>query len=96
MPTSASTVEDALENALPYISAVDLIVFKMNCCSMRPSASKRRRDADDAERLLNKEAALSPLVLTSSQKSIVEPRIGDMVRHGTKPENWWRHKLGLA
>lgn len=95
MPAAARKLKDIPKGTVPYISIVDLIVFKINSCGLRAQGSKKRRDALDAGNLLDKETQASPLSLTSAQKAIVEPCIVDVVAHGGHSEKWWRERLGL-
>lgn len=95
LPSSAKKLRSIAEGEVPYISATDLIVFKINSCGMRAQASKKRLDAADARNLLEKQTAYSALSLTSAQRVVVESGIADVVEHGTKSEAWWRAKLGL-
>lgn len=95
MPPAAKKLLDIPKGAVPYIAAIDLIVFKINSCGLRAQGSKKRRDATDAETLLEKVIQSAPLSLSPQQKSIVEPCLADMVAHGSHAEEWWRTYLGL-
>jgi len=95
MPAAAVKLRDLPAGAIPWISATDLVVFKMNSCGLRAQPSKRRTDATDAQTLLEKLTVHGPLSLTASQRAIVEPCIKDVVAHGSKTETWWRQRLGL-
>lgn len=95
MPNAAKKVQDIPDGTVPHISVIDLIVFKINSCGLRAQDSKKRRDALDAEALLEKETRVSPLSLTKEQKRIVELCIPDVVAHGGQSEEWWRSRLDL-
>ncbi|KIX02795.1 uncharacterized protein Z518_08737 [Rhinocladiella mackenziei CBS 650.93] len=95
MPATAAKLRDLTAGAIPYISATDLVVFKMNSCGLRPQTSKKRTDAADAQALLEKLTVQASLKLTNAQKAIVEPSVDDVVAHGTKTMMWWREHLGL-
>jgi hypothetical protein len=95
MPDAAQMLRHIPPDTIPYISAVDLIIFKINSCGLRAQIAKRQIDALDAEALLEQETALSPLSLSTGQREIVEPCIADVVTNGTKHETWWRQRLGL-
>ena len=95
MPTAARAIKDTPSNFIPYISPTDLIVFKINSCGLRATVPKKRRDASDAEVMLENETRTSPLSLTSAQTAIVEPCIRGVVAHGNQTENWWRQRLGM-
>jgi len=94
MPSDAQRLSQIPAGTVPYISQTDLVVFKINSCGLRAQGSKKRTDAADAVALLQNMP--SPLRLTAEQQAIVEPSIRDVVTHGTKTEDWWRHCLGLA
>lgn len=95
MPLNAVKLKDLPVNTIPYISVVDLIVFKIHTCGLRAQPAKRRIDAGDAEALLSKVAAKSPLKLTDRQKNQVEPCIADVIKNGSHDETWWRQRLGI-
>jgi hypothetical protein len=97
MPDAAQELRDIPLNTVPYISAVDLIIFKIHSCGLRAQPAKKRTDAFDAEALLRQlgVTAQSPLSLTTDQQGIVEPCITDVVANGTKDETWWKQRLGL-
>ncbi|KAM3451505.1 hypothetical protein NHJ6243_009579 [Beauveria neobassiana] len=52
VPPTAIPISDVQPGFLPYISELDLLVFKINCCGLRPTAVKKIRDANDARTLL--------------------------------------------
>ncbi|MCJ1401157.1 hypothetical protein MMC11_004369 [Xylographa trunciseda] len=95
MPAAAAELRDLPAGAIPYISATDLVVFKMNSCGLRAQTSKKRTDAADAQVLLERLTVHASLNLTDAQRAIVEPCIKDVVAHGTKTKGWWRERLGL-
>ena len=95
MPAAAAKLRDLPAGATPYISAIDLVVFKINSCGLRAQMSKKRTDAADAQALLDRLSGQAPLSLTNAQKAAVEQGINDVVTHGTKTKEWWREKLGL-
>ncbi|KAL8923936.1 MAG: hypothetical protein Q9208_004373 [Pyrenodesmia sp. 3 TL-2023] len=95
LPAAARTIKDTPANFIPYISPIDLVVFKMHCCRLRAKAAKRRTDAGDAEAVLESETRDSALDLTSAQKAIVKPCIADMIKYGTRSVEWWKQRLGM-
>jgi len=95
MPAAATRLRDLPSGAAPYISGIDLVVFKINSCGLRAQTSKKRIDAVDTQDLLARLTSHAPLNLTNIQKSAVEQGINDVVTHGTKTKAWWREKLGL-
>jgi len=94
MPSAAQRLSQIPAGTVPFISQTDLVVFKVNSCGLRAQGSKKRTDAADAVALLGNMP--SPLRLTAEQQAIVEPCIRDVATHGTKTEDWWRQRLGLA
>lgn len=94
MPAAARKLRDVPAGSVPYIGMIDLVVFKIHSCGLRAEASKKRRDADDAENLADA-IQTTPLGLSVEQKAIVEPLISDVVAHGKRSERWWRSQLGL-
>ncbi|KAF4627030.1 hypothetical protein G7Y89_g11129 [Cudoniella acicularis] len=95
LPPAAKVVSTIVDGVVPYISPVDLIVFKINSCGLRAENTKRRRDAADAAVLLDEETQSGPLNLTAQQKSTVEMGLIDVVNVSGKSENWWKQRLGL-
>lgn len=95
MPAAAMTIKDTPANFIPYMSSTDLIIFKINCCGLRATVTKKRSDAGDAEAMLENETHDSPLSLTDDQQAILEPCIADVVAHGTRSEQWWRQRLDM-
>lgn len=95
MPAAAVKLRDLPAGAIPWISATDLVVFKINSCGLRAQTSKKRTDAADAQALLEKLTVHGSLNLTAAQRAIVELCIQDVVAHGTKSKAWWRQRLGL-
>ncbi len=88
MPAAAAKLSDLPAGAIPYISATDLVVFKMKSCGLRAQISKKRTDAADAQALLEGLTVHASLNLTDAQRVIVEPCIKDVVAHGTKTKAW--------
>ncbi|KAF2230122.1 hypothetical protein EV356DRAFT_580299 [Viridothelium virens] len=95
MPSAAEKLKDIPDGTVPYISPIDLIIFKINSCGLRAQLTKRVTDASDAETLLEMETSRSPLSLTATQQATVEACIADVVTHGSMTEEWWRERLGL-
>lgn len=85
------------QGEVPYISVLDLIIFKIFSCGMRAQAKKRLLDATDAESLVLYQIKNegSGIKLNAKQKEMVEPYIMDVVENGEKTEKWWRENLGL-
>lgn len=94
MPSEARALSQIPAGHVPFISQIDLLIFKINSCGLRAQVAKKRIDARDAQHLL--QDMTPPLRLTASQLAIVEPCITDVVAHGTKSQDWWKQRLGLA
>nr|POF00351.1 hypothetical protein CFP56_77325 [Quercus suber] len=95
LPVNAVKLKDLPENTVPYISAFDLILFKIHSCGLRAQLGKRIMDAQDAESLISSAAVTLPLTLTQWQKDQMEPCIADLVSYGSKNATWWRQHLGM-
>lgn len=80
---------------LPYISLVDLIVFKMDACGLRDSVQSRQQEARDAAALLGLAAEHSALDLNADQARVVEECLADVLRHSApdKQKAWWQTRL---
>lgn len=96
MPEAATRVRDIPPGVVPYISATDVVVFKIFSCGLRAQQSKKRTDAVDASDLLGHMTENSPLTLTSIQRQFVEEGIMDVVTQSDWPEAWWRERLGMS
>lgn len=94
MPSTAQVLSQIPTGHVPYISKIDLLVFKINSCGLRAQIAKKRIDARDATALLSE--MTTPIRLTAQQVAIVEPCIRDVVAYGTKSEDWWKQCLGLS
>lgn len=94
VPDAARPV-NSISGALPYISPVDLLVFKINSCGLRPTGSKKTRDAADAVVLLTRLSHNGPLTLTTNQKNATTQGLKDVVQWSGRDEGWWKSKLGL-
>ncbi|KAG6032240.1 hypothetical protein E4U41_007280 [Claviceps citrina] len=94
-PEAAIKLKDVAKGEVPYISPIDLIVFKIFSCGMRAQIPKRNLDATDALNLVIHEAQRSKIRLSLEQRKLIEPYIMDVVEYGGMPEDWWRTQLGL-
>ncbi|KAH8665289.1 hypothetical protein BGZ60DRAFT_565429 [Tricladium varicosporioides] len=94
IPSTAQSLSQIPAGKVPFISQIDLLIVKLNSCGLWAQDAKKRVDALDAMSLLRDMA--TPLHLTAEQLAIVEPCIKDVVAHGTKTEDWWKQRLGLA
>ncbi|PMB65175.1 hypothetical protein BM221_008531 [Beauveria bassiana] len=81
---------------LPYISELDLLVFKINCCGLRSTAVKKIRDAKDARILLEDIRSQGSISLSPLQKNAVLAGLEDVVKLTRGGDMaWWKSQLGL-
>ncbi|KAJ5102016.1 hypothetical protein NUU61_004238 [Penicillium alfredii] len=95
VPSAALPVSAVRRNALPYISELDLLVFKINSCGLRPTAGKKIRDANDAVEVTEHLSSKGPIVLSSFQKNAVLQGLNDAIQLSGHDRAWWMAKLGL-
>lgn len=95
LPTSARLVRNIPPGDVPYISLVDLIVFKIDSCGLRRSLVPRMRDALDAAALLEHAARHQPLQLNYRKERLVRRGLPDVVEYGGRGPGWWHRRLGL-
>ncbi|CDM27591.1 hypothetical protein CBS147339_4196 [Penicillium roqueforti] len=95
VPSAAVPISAARSNALPYISKLDLLVFKINCCGLRPTPAKKLRDATDARTLAEDLCSRGSINLTSAQKIAVLQGLDDVAQLSRRDKSWWVAKLAL-
>lgn len=95
VPSAAIPISTVRPNALPYISELDLLVFKINSCGLRPTQGKKLRDATDALELIEDLNSKGSIVLSVSQKNAVTQCLDDLARVSGKDKAWWIAKLAL-
>ncbi|KAJ6090446.1 hypothetical protein N7486_009261 [Penicillium sp. IBT 16267x] len=95
VPSAAIPILTVRPNALPYISELDLLIFKINSCGLRPTPGKKLRDATDALELLEDLNSKGPIVLSVSQKNVILQCLDDVARMSGKDKAWWIAKLAL-
>lgn len=95
VPSAAVPISAARSNALPYISEIDLLVFKINCCGLRPTPAKKLRDATDARTLAEDLCSRGSINLTSAQKIAVLQGLDDVAQLSRRDKSWWVAKLAL-
>ncbi|KAI3283598.1 hypothetical protein NUH16_011173 [Penicillium rubens] len=95
VPSAAVPISAARSNALPYISEIDLLVFKINCCGLRPTPAKKLRDATDARTLAEDLCSRGSINLTPAQKSAVLQGLDDVAQLSRRDKSWWMAKLAL-
>lgn len=91
------TLRTILNGSVPYVSAVDLVTFKIFCCGERALIFKKSCDAFDARDLLKNETETRgrPLVLGEEQKRAIMTGLPDVILHTGIEESWWKERLGL-
>ncbi|EKV07087.1 hypothetical protein Pdw03_3938 [Penicillium digitatum] len=95
IPSAAVPISAARLNALPYISELNLLVFKINCCGLRPTPAKKLRDATDARTLAEDLCSRGSINLTPAQKSAVLQGLDDVAHLSRRDKSWWMAKLAL-
>lgn len=97
LPGAAKLVHEVtpLPANLPYVSLVDLIVFKMDACGLRDSAQSKQQEARDAAALLELATEHSALSLNKDQARVVEESLADVLRNSApdKQKGWWQTRL---
>ena len=81
---------------LPYISLVDLVVFKMDACGLRDSPVSKQHEVRDAAALLELATKHSALSLNDDQTRVVEESLADVLRHAAPDKQtkaWWQARL---
>lgn len=81
---------------LPYISLVDLIVFKMDACGLRDSPQSKQNEVRHAAALLELATEHSALTLNDDQARMVEESLADVLRHAAPDKQskaWWQSRL---
>ncbi|KAE8371069.1 hypothetical protein BDV26DRAFT_149522 [Aspergillus bertholletiae] len=96
LPSAAVPISAVRPGSLPYISEIDLLIFKINSCGLRPTPAKKLRDATDARSLADDLSSKGLIVLSSTQKSAVLQGLDDVVRLSGKDRAWWKSKLALS
>ncbi|KAI0405951.1 hypothetical protein F4802DRAFT_125815 [Xylaria palmicola] len=94
LPGSAEPVADIRE--LPYISLVDLFVFKADACGLHESDAGRQRQARDARALLELASEHFPLTLEGDKLQKVEEALDTLVEYSPPgcDRRWWERRLG--
>ncbi|BDD57881.1 hypothetical protein MAP00_003206 [Monascus purpureus] len=95
LPSAAVAISSVHAGSLPYISEVDLLVFKINSCGLRPTPAKKIRDARDALSLLDDLRSKGPLILSPLQKAAVLQGLDDVAQLSGKDKDWWQSALAL-
>ncbi|KAF7137074.1 hypothetical protein CNMCM5793_006962 [Aspergillus hiratsukae] len=96
LPADAATLGDVDPNHLPFLSLLDLLVYKIHCCSMRPSSDKRKQDAEDAHVLVNILSQQGAIAPNDSQEQAVLSGLDGMLEcYGERTRQWWESALGL-
>jgi hypothetical protein len=96
LPANAVTLEKADPNHLPFLSLQDLLVYKINSCSMRPTDDKRYQDARDAQVLVKILSWQGTITLDDLQKQAVLSGLDEMLEYSRESRQWWESALGLS
>jgi hypothetical protein len=95
-PASAQQLRDD-DDALPYLSLEDLIIFNLDACGLHECEASKQREARVAAALLELASEHSPLKLDDDKMDRVEQALADVVEFSA-PEHdksWWQRHLGL-
>lgn len=95
LPSAAVPISSVRAGSLPYISEVDLLVFKINSCGLRPTPAKKLRDATDARSIADDLSSKGPIVLSSIQKGAVSEGLDDVAQFSGVDKTWWKTKLAI-
>lgn len=98
LPSAAKPAHEIQSSAdhLPYISLVDLIVFKMDACGLRDSPHSKQQEVRDAAALLELATEHSALTLNDVQTRVVEENLAEVLRHAPADKQakaWWQARL---
>lgn len=98
LPSAAKPAHEiqASPDRLPYISLVDLIVFKMDACGLRDSPHSKQQEVRDAAALLELATEHSALTLNDDQTRVVEENLAEVLRHAgpdKQAKAWWQARL---
>lgn len=95
LPGAAKLVHEITPSPadLPYVSLVDLIVFKMDSCGLRDSTPGKQQEARDAAALLATATEHCALELNDDQIRVVEECLPDILRHSASDKGWWQARL---
>ncbi|ROW06890.1 hypothetical protein VMCG_04199 [Cytospora schulzeri] len=98
LPSAAKPAHEiqASSDHLPYISLIDLIVFKMDACGLRDSPHSKQQEVRDAAALLELATKHSALTLNDDQTRVVEENLAEVLRHAAPEKQtkaWWQARL---
>ncbi|KAI2639375.1 hypothetical protein GGS21DRAFT_427596 [Xylaria nigripes] len=93
-PSSGQQVADIRK--LPYISLVDLFIFKADACGLHESDAGRQKEARDACALLALASEHFPLKLEEDKLQRVEEALDTLVAYSPSENDrrWWERRLG--
>ncbi|KAI0517889.1 hypothetical protein F5B22DRAFT_103833 [Xylaria bambusicola] len=95
-PSAAQKIKDIPRGIVPMISPEDLVLSKMFSCGLRANPRQKRRDAGDAEDLLEALTAKVPsLRLSDAKIEVAKQGLADVLSVSERGEAWWRSKLGI-
>jgi hypothetical protein len=96
LPLASEVVSTITNDTIPYISAMDLLVFKIHFCGERANKMKSSRDATDAAALLKQEILSGPLDFTPKQMTAIEIGLMDVITYSGQTETWWNEHLSVG
>ncbi|KAI2625865.1 hypothetical protein GGR54DRAFT_637639 [Hypoxylon sp. NC1633] len=95
LPKNAMRVQEISQDQIPYVSLIDLIVFKLDSSGLRSNPIKKERDARDAAALVEFASRKGSIELSEKQEQVVEEALCDVAKCGTKEKGWWESRMGL-
>jgi len=95
LPTAAVQISSIPPNALPSISAADLLCFKIKSCGLRLTPARELRHVTDTARLLPTLAQSSSLRSNGAHGRAAREGLVVVAQTG-RPLGWWKQKFGLS
>ncbi|KAL4971052.1 uncharacterized protein BDV14DRAFT_194833 [Aspergillus stella-maris] len=95
IPDTAMRICDIPAGHVPYLTELDVMVFKIRSCGLRADETKRKRDAADAFHLLKDLAENGPITLTPTQVAAVREGLPAVLERTSVEEQWWRTTLNV-
>ncbi|KAL4795148.1 hypothetical protein BDV19DRAFT_389549 [Aspergillus venezuelensis] len=95
LPDPAMRIAEIPPGYIPYLTELDLLVFKVSSCGLRANEEKKLRDANDAYTLALVLKKRGPIRLSTLQETIVRQGLAAVVERSPKEEGWWRTTLNI-
>jgi hypothetical protein len=96
LPASALPIRDIPPGFIPYISLLDLIVFKIDSSGLYRTLGPRMRDALDAAALLEYASRHQPLQFSYRKERIIRRGLPDAIEYSGREWGWWYRRLGFG